>query len=313
MYFDFDDRYTGVDPVGHAISRREGIVMSVVVHVAVIGALLMLPPLTRTPSEGQEEVIERLQPAPEEDEARFVFVQPQVDMPAEQPPERAELSDLDRRAQAPELPTESTNPLPFARGNSRGAGGIGAGIAGPRRGPVAGAIRARARAGRGTDRTAPRDGGSRIALAPARGARTAAGRLARGGAQEPAGVRAARVVQQPAGRHERVRPAHPVRHEGRRVRTVDPPLRRAGAPELVRAERRHADERPRRDQFNVHKDGRITDLTVVAPANVESFNTPRSMPRCRRIPPTPLPPEYPADKAFFTVTFYYNESPGQRQ
>jgi hypothetical protein len=23
-----------------------------------------------------------------------------------------------------------------------------------------------------------------------------------------------------------------------------------------------------------------------------------------------LPPEYPADKAFFTVTFYYNDSPG---
>jgi hypothetical protein len=29
-------------------------------------------------------------------------------------------------------------------------------------------------------------------------------------------------------------------------------------------------------------------------------------------PTTPLPPEYPDDKAFFTVTFYYNESPPGR-
>ena len=26
-------------------------------------------------------------------------------------------------------------------------------------------------------------------------------------------------------------------------------------------------------------------------------------------PTQPLPPEYPADKAFFTVTFFYNETP----
>jgi hypothetical protein len=26
-------------------------------------------------------------------------------------------------------------------------------------------------------------------------------------------------------------------------------------------------------------------------------------------PTQPLPPEYPDDKAFFTVTFYYNEVP----
>ena len=26
-------------------------------------------------------------------------------------------------------------------------------------------------------------------------------------------------------------------------------------------------------------------------------------------PTQPLPPEYPSEKAFFTVTFYYNETP----
>ena len=29
-------------------------------------------------------------------------------------------------------------------------------------------------------------------------------------------------------------------------------------------------------------------------------------------PTYPLPPEYPADRAFFTVTFYYNEAPPER-
>ena len=36
MYFDFDDRYDSVEAVGSAISRREGVVLSVVVHAAVV-------------------------------------------------------------------------------------------------------------------------------------------------------------------------------------------------------------------------------------------------------------------------------------
>ena len=65
--------------------------------------------------------------------------------------------------------------------------------------------------------------------------------------------------------------------------------------------------------FNVHKDGRITDLTVVGPvARSTRSTTPRSARSPRRIPTQPLPPEYPADKAFFTVTFFYNEEPGTR-
>ncbi len=55
---------------------------------------------------------------------------------------------------------------------------------------------------------------------------------------------------------------------------------------------------------------RITDVTVIGPSEIDSFNTGRQSTRCSpRIRPTPLPPEYPDDKAFFTVTFYYNESP----
>jgi TonB family protein len=61
--------------------------------------------------------------------------------------------------------------------------------------------------------------------------------------------------------------------------------------------------------FNVHKDGSITDLAVLQPSDVESFTHAAYNALLSSNPTQPLPPEYPADKAFFTVTFYYNESP----
>ena len=57
MYFDFDDRYDQVEAVGSAISKREGVVLSVVVHVAIVLALMFAP---RIP------LFERATPPPEE-------------------------------------------------------------------------------------------------------------------------------------------------------------------------------------------------------------------------------------------------------
>lgn len=61
--------------------------------------------------------------------------------------------------------------------------------------------------------------------------------------------------------------------------------------------------------FNVHRDGPITDVTVAGPSSVEAFNSAAFNAILGSNPTTPLPPEYPSDKAFFTVTFYYNEQP----
>jgi TonB family protein len=63
--------------------------------------------------------------------------------------------------------------------------------------------------------------------------------------------------------------------------------------------------------FNVHRDGRITDLTVMQPSQVDAFNSSAFNALQGSNPTQPLPPESPSDKAFFTVTFYYNESPPQ--
>jgi TonB family protein len=62
-------------------------------------------------------------------------------------------------------------------------------------------------------------------------------------------------------------------------------------------------------QFNVHKDGSITDLNVVGPSGIDAFNNAAFGALSGSNPTQPLPPEYPDSKAFFTVTFFYNETP----
>lgn len=64
--------------------------------------------------------------------------------------------------------------------------------------------------------------------------------------------------------------------------------------------------------FNVQKDGTITDVEIRTPSEVDAFNTAARGAISTSNPTQPLPPEYPAEKAFFTVTFYYNEVPPQR-
>jgi TonB family protein len=63
--------------------------------------------------------------------------------------------------------------------------------------------------------------------------------------------------------------------------------------------------------FNVHKSGAITDLTVAGPSGVDAFNNAAFNALAASNPTQPLPPEYPSEKAFFTVTFFYNEVPPQ--
>ena len=61
--------------------------------------------------------------------------------------------------------------------------------------------------------------------------------------------------------------------------------------------------------FYVHKDGRITDLAVLKPSTVDAFTHSGRNAIAASNPTIPLPPEYPSPMAFFTVTFFYNESP----
>jgi TonB family protein len=63
--------------------------------------------------------------------------------------------------------------------------------------------------------------------------------------------------------------------------------------------------------FNVHKDGSMTDLTIVEPNPLDdAFKRAALSALTASNPLPPLPPAYPADQAFLTVTFFYNESAG---
>lgn len=61
--------------------------------------------------------------------------------------------------------------------------------------------------------------------------------------------------------------------------------------------------------FNVHKDGRISDVAIKQPSGIDAFDRAAANSLQWSNPTTPLPPEYPSPSAFFTVTFYYNEQP----
>jgi S1-C subfamily serine protease len=58
----------------------------------------------------------------------------------------------------------------------------------------------------------------------------------------------------------------------------------------------------------VQKDGSLTDITVVGPCSIESFNSAAYGALIWSNPTDPLPRAYPADKALLTVRFYYNET-----
>src|SRR5204863_9871729 len=101
MYFDFDDRYRDIEPVGSALNRRDGVALAVVVHVAVLALLIFAPQYVAQYLPAQP-VPPPQQQRPPQDQPRFVFMQPKVDLPPTHQPDRVEMSDVDRSARSPE-------------------------------------------------------------------------------------------------------------------------------------------------------------------------------------------------------------------
>ncbi len=310
MLFDFYDRYDSVEAVGSAISRREGVVLSVLVHGLMVLLLLFAPSLAwllparnveSTPPPPEE------RPRPRPDAPRFVVVEPLRDIPAPTPPPQAEASDVDRRAQAPKLAERPENPLPFARGDSVER--------------VEAAPEERAM-GRGPEpepappATPPAE--DRTALPEAAEAppapRDAAATRPQGGALGEALRDLQKYVQRESFNNQQggVNEFGPAIQFDTKGVEFGPWIRRFVAqvkrnwfvPNAAYAMRGRVIL-----QFNVHKDGSITDVNIVRPSEVDSFNRSAYNAIVASNPTQPLPPEYPADKAFFTVTFFFNESP----
>jgi len=62
--------------------------------------------------------------------------------------------------------------------------------------------------------------------------------------------------------------------------------------------------------FVVQRNGTITDVVALTPSDVETFNRSALNAIVTSGPVEALPAPYPDDSAKFTVTFFYNETPG---
>ncbi|HZI79053.1 MAG TPA: TonB family protein [Vicinamibacterales bacterium] len=310
IHFDFEDRYQDELLVGSAISRREGTLLSIGLHAAVVlfilfgGRLAFLQPSPEELERRRQEVLQQ-QLEQERNRQRFVFVQPRLDTPAPTPPPRPELSDLDRRAAAPEVSPQPNNPLPLARGNSA------------ERTEASVAERAR---GEETPPTpeppAPEQPKQEVRLPEAdRGLRrpiempkAATGSLGKALRNLQEYVQNQTFNNPQGGTKD---PGQAIQFDTKGVdfgpwvrRFVQKVKRNWFVPEAAFSFHGRVVL-----QFNIHRDGHITDLIVAQPSNVDAFNRAAFNAILGSNPVEPLPPEYPDDKAFFTVTFYYNESP----
>jgi len=315
MYFNFEDFRPDTPTLPRSLTRLEVALLTVVFYLSVVILILVWPHfdfVKRWEAERQQEIV-KLQEEEltrQRESARFVFVQPRVDIQAPKPPPKADLSDLDRKARTVERAPNPTNNMPFSRGNTfeRVEGAPPApearanetpqpepqpkadnqamtlpesptatqpkGVELPKRGPSAGVI---ADAIRNVQKYAPRDSYSNP----------------QGGGDQEFG------------------PA--IQFDTKGVE-FGPWLRRFIAqirrnwfiPEAAMFQKGHVVI-----TFYVGKDGRITELKVLRPSDVGSFNNSAFNALAASNPTQPLPPEYPDDRAFFTVTFYFNENPGQ--
>jgi TonB family protein len=61
-------------------------------------------------------------------------------------------------------------------------------------------------------------------------------------------------------------------------------------------------------RMNIYKNGTITDIQVLQPSSIQSFNTAAVNALKMSSPVVPLPAAYPVDPMVMTVTFFYNET-----
>lgn len=305
--FDLDDRYLDDNVVGTAISRRESFILAVVGHLLIYLAIAYLPSLPWWQLSSEELARREALESPPEPERTMVFVQPQLDERTLQALEQAPPSDADRRAQMP-LPTpEAANDRPRLEGNSpepvepapseeaRGPE-TPAPQPDPEPEPVSTEARLLPRADAGirppADLERPRP----------------SGRLGDALRNLQRYVQNQTFDNPQGGRND---PGSTIQFDTKGVE-FGPWLRRFVAqvkrnwfvPQAAYSFRGHVVL-----QFNIWKDGHITDIAVVEPSSIESFNVAAYNAIVSSNPVAPLPPEYPSEKAFFTVTFYYNERP----
>jgi TonB family protein len=316
MYFDFEDGHPPLEPLPSALTRREGVLLAIIAHLLTVIAVLVIPelPWVQQLVRAAEVVpVEPVQPRQPE-RPRFVLVQPRVDLEALRPPPTAPLSDLDRQAAAPQVAPGPANRQPRSLGNS----------------PEYVERTAPSTQGRGAAQQSPstnQESGEQAQDAanmrlPDSEEVTASNRSQAAAPTAPTGgLGSLREALQNIDRYtEREQFHNPdgggaygpwIQFDSKGVE-FGPWIRRFIAqvkrnwfvPYAAMSLKGHVVI-----TFNVHRNGALTDLTVVAPSNVGAFNHAAFNALVLSNPTQPLPAEYPDDRAFFTVTFFYNETP----
>jgi TonB family protein len=318
MYFDLEDYHPDITPVGQAISWREGVLLSIIAHLVMVILILIAPkwfPWLTAPRRVQV-VARQGQPEPP---LQYMMVAPRTERPVLKAPDRALASDLNRAAASRERAKKPENMEPYSRGNSpervdepprqvaRGQG--------PQPDPAAGRPIENAQPEQ-TQKIPESQSALQLPSAQSRAAQNGAnGRSATSGGSLGDALRnLQRYTQNEAfdnqgGGGGQFGPE--IQFDTKGVE-FGPWIRRFIAqvkrnwfiPYAAMSMKGHV-----AIQFNVHKDGSITDLQVVAPSGIDAFNNAAFGALSGSNPTQPLPPEYPDSKAFFTVTFFYNETP----
>ena len=331
MYFDFEDYHPVLEPLNRSFTLLEIVCLTIIFHLVTFIIILLSPKWMPTWLQGrapQPIVLQQPQQQP-----RFVFVQPRIERPVLKAPDRADASDRDRIARAPEKNPNPTNPLPFSRGNTpervdqppapvaRGRG--------PQPDPAAGQM------ARNQQPNQPQPDSQSTRLPEFSSPLT----LPSSKPQPPSpqnGVSGANgVASVPGGLM------------GDAIRNLQRSMQNEGFNNLggtggqfgpeIQFDTKGVEFGPWLNRFiaqlkrnwyailpyeamlgtkghvaitfNVHKTGALTDVSVVGPCPIDAFNNAAFGALMATNPTSPIPSAYPDEKAFFTVTFFYNEVP----
>jgi TonB family protein len=309
MYIDFEDDRPDTPRVEQALSMREGVLISIIVHLFLFIVLLFLPP----PSPRNQSALAQRMEQP----SMFVFMEPKVDVSKPQPKSNVDASDRDRVASSIERPPDPKNSLPFARGNTPERAEAEASKPGEPADTSAQAA-APGRQNQPTEGQVAANDPARTLLrlpeAPSAGPALSIGRSGSGtGVLGDAIRNLQRYTQQqsfdnPQGSGDG---QGLIQFDSKGVE-FGPWIRRFVAqvkrnwfiPSAAMLLKGHVVI-----TFNIHKDGSLTDIEVKGPSAVDAFDRAAVNALIASNPTQPLPPEYPSETAFFTVTFLYNEMP----
>src|SRR5687767_11003740 len=312
MYIDFEDSRPDTPRVEGALSVREGVLISIIVHLLLLIAVLLVPDLL--PESVRPTPVAAVNTEPREN-PRFVFMQPRVDISKPQPRPEVEASDQDRRLSTIAPPPKPENALPFARGNSREREENE--IAPPNRGNAPEASVAQGTQNADAQGQVAANDPSRSMMRLPEVPNAAPGlRLGDTGSKGALG-NALRNLQRYVQNTSFDNPTGSGDSQGliqfdSKGADFGPWLRRFVAqvkrnwfvPQAAMIMKGHVVI-----TFNIHRNGAITDIEVKQPSSIESFNLAAVNALMSSNPTQPLPAEYPSDSAFFTVTFLYNEDP----